>query len=99
RILPGALLRDLNSNITSDACRLRLTALTCSSAMMQSFPLPMRSPNGHSFGLRCRSRCTEISAYQAVAPSKKMTGARPGTGQTAGCHWPTDADRAGPADG
>ena len=40
-----------------------LTSLTCSSATVQSLLLPIRSPNGHSFGPRCRSRHTEISAY------------------------------------
>src|SRR5262249_17365004 len=50
---------------------------------------------GHSFGARCRSRLTEISAYQAVAPSRKTTGARPRQQATAGCPWPTGTERTG----
>src|SRR5215470_6210997 len=53
-----------NANITSDACRLLPTSLTCGFAKAQSRLLPIRPPKRQPLLLQCRSWPLAISAIR-----------------------------------
>jgi len=93
----GALVEALKSNRTSETRGLPAQLADLQFRNGAVLATPHTPPNGHSFGLRYRSPHTEGSAYQAVAPSKKMTGARPGNGQLQAATG--RPERSGPADG